>query len=353
MARSSKPALTNYRPVRYSHIKIRAGADYVLTADPWSYLHGFLIQASNTKRGTNRKNFERAIFYTDLAQEFYKGADVVDLPTKATLLYYGMLNLVKAYLSVSGVELETTYEHHGVTLPIGKKEMEISAEANTSRNIFADFSNLLGFSIKQKTSASLKEAFKNIPEIHAVYQAKYVGEKQKFLPIDISFLTNETNKQLWTELKYEKKREGLVKFDKIYKGPRKKYFCSPEADGDWLVLSSNSVRRPKHFSKLDQMYWAILQEYSEFNIASLLTPRGYFYYCDLEPGQFHHLSYTLLAMFYMGSAARYRPSETKEILGGDMRQLATEATALCPKQFLYQITSLITQNLCVLPYASI
>ena len=34
-------ALLDYKPIRYSHIKIRAASDLVLTADPWSFLYGF------------------------------------------------------------------------------------------------------------------------------------------------------------------------------------------------------------------------------------------------------------------------------------------------------------------------
>lgn len=94
-------AATNYRPLRYSHIKIAAGEDYVLTADPWSYLHSQLLKDANSKRGKNRANTERAIFYLGLAQNFFRASDAAELPAKATLLYYGMLNLVKVWLSVT------------------------------------------------------------------------------------------------------------------------------------------------------------------------------------------------------------------------------------------------------------
>ena len=349
----SELALTNYRPVRYAHVNMAAGADYVLTADPWSYLHGYLLHEAEGKQMKARKKFERAIYYSDLAREFYKGAEVVELPTKATLLYYGMLNLAKAFLSVSGVELETIIEHHGVSLPPQRKEMKVILTTADSLSIFAEFSKALNKPLSQSDYVSLEEAFKNIPEVHSVYKATYPNESEKYLPINIEFKTDDNHKKLWTEIRYEKKKENLVEASKIFAGERKAYFKEPIREGDWMVLRSKKTRYPNDFSKLDQIYKKTLNEFSEFDVCSLLTPRGYFYYCDLSPNKYHHLSYTLLAMFYMGSAARYRPTETKEMLNGNMRQLATEVASLCPKQFLYQIASLITSRLCVVPYAVI
>ena len=58
-------------------------------------------------------------------------------------------------------------------------------------------------------------------------------------------------------------------------------------------------------------------------------------------------------MFYLGHSARYRPSEIEEIMQGELRPLATEAVAILPKQFMYQLVSLITGKLCMIPYSEL
>ena len=39
-----KEAKYKYQNVRYSHVLIKPAEAAVLTADPWSYLHGHLLQ---------------------------------------------------------------------------------------------------------------------------------------------------------------------------------------------------------------------------------------------------------------------------------------------------------------------
>lgn len=347
-------ALTKYKPVRYSHVKVEPGFDHVLTADPWSYLHGFLIKDQDKRRGNNKKNYQRAIFYAQLAKEFYKGADAVELPSKTTLLYYGMLNLVKSLLSTRGVELETTMEHHGLNLPLGQRPKVRVASANTDAlSIFACFSELMGTPITATSDIDLKQVFKNIPELHGVYTNNYPNEKQKFIPVTINFKTNRQHNILFTTMEYEKKIEGLVKIRKLHSGARKAYFKEPYNYKDKVILRSKQTKRPQNFNKLEITYTNILKEYDSLDIASMLTNKGYFYYCDLEPGEYHHLCYTLMAMFYLGTASRYRPTLIQEQMNGNMLPLITECSALCPKQFLYNLVSIITKKLCVKPFAAI
>jgi hypothetical protein len=68
---------------------------------------------------------------------------------------------------------------------------------------------------------------------------------------------------------------------------------------------------------------------------------------------FHHLAWTLMLMFYIGTVARYRPVAAREAMEGDLRPLFSEAVAVCPRQFLYQLTSMITKRICSVPHASL
>ena len=173
------PAKNNYNPIKYSFVPIGAGEQHVLTSDPWSYLATHLQSILPTKKGKNRANVERAFHYARLAEEFYCASESTPLPAKGTLVYYGMLNLVKCYLSSKGVELEKTYEHHGLQLPLGKKGVIQAKKPNDPShiNIFAKFSDLLGRPIAQDVEFTLKLALSHVPEIHGIY-CSTTGEKR-------------------------------------------------------------------------------------------------------------------------------------------------------------------------------
>lgn len=347
-------ALTNYRPLRYSHIKIAPGADYVLTADPWSYLHSYLINGHEKRRGKNKSNHERAIFYLGLAQNFYRASDAAELPAKATLLYYGMLNLVKVWLCVMGVELEKNIEHHGLTLPLKKQQdIVVSGPVTGSVSIFAEFAKALGTPVGAKRNMSLTDSISCVPELHSTTRSFAPNEKQRFLSVSIDFLTDNTHSQLLTSMSWDKKAEGLVKSSKIHSGARATYFDQPKLEQHRVVMRSKTVRRPSNWKNVTRAYNAILNEYDDFDVCSLLTRGGYQYYLDLEPSDYHHLCYTLVVMYYLGTAARYRPTAMNEIFIGELRQSVTEACAICPRQFLYQLAGRITESSCVIPFAQV
>ena len=346
------PAKYKYNPVRYSHVPIRPGQSAVLTADPWSYLHGYLLQTGSKKRGDNRRNLERANYYARLAEDFYRAGELVDLPTQGTLLYYGMLNLVKCLLSADGVPLESQIEHHGLNLaPEMKFELNIPGASKQSVNIFAEFARVLGTPVAGKHHAKLQDAVAHVTELHAICSNLGFIRRPKFLPVDINFLTNAEHTYLFTEVGFSKGHEQTLPTKKFLSGERKAYFIEcPDRDGKAVYRSKSRKRLRKNWKAV---YGNVLKEYSKFRFTSVLTRNGYRYYCDLEPGDYHHLCYALMVMFYIGSAARYRPSEVEEVLNGPLRPLVTEAVALCPRQFLYQLVSLITGQLCVIPYAQI
>lgn len=346
------PARQKYKPIRYSHITIKPGQDSLLSADPWSYLHGHLLRCISKSRSTKKISYERASYYANLAEEFYKAGLLTNLPAQGTLIYYGMLNLVKCLLSTRGIPLETQIEHHGITLtPSMKFELQIQSSSKDHVNIFAEFAKILGTPITGKTTVKLQDAVSHIPELHAISHNLGFVRRPKFLPINIEFLTTADHLKIFTELSFSKAAEQTHSTKKFLQGRRAKYFVEGAPQDGQKVYRS---KLKKSFSQNSATsYKNILKEYQSFNIASILTRSGYRYYCDLEPGNYHHLCFTYLVMFYIGTAARYRPSEVNEALNGTLRPLVTEAMALCPQQFMYQIISLITEQLCVIPFSKI
>lgn len=84
-----------------------------------------------------------------------------------------------------------------------------------------------------------------------------------------------------------------------------------------------------------------------------MTRSGYKYYINLKPGKYHHLASTLMLAFYIGSAARYKPTLTQKIMQSEMRPILTEAVDTSPNQFIYQIASFMTQNIVAVPQAKL
>ncbi len=159
----------DYRPVKYAHVQVEPGYSLLLTADPWSFLKANLLQRKAGSRGKNASNLGRAIYYADLAEDFYAAAETADLPTEGVLRYYGMLNLVKCFISSEGVELEVDWEHHGLTLPLGdSNEVQLATPSSSGVNIFSEFAKALGTPISGKSTITFEEVCSHIPELHEV-----------------------------------------------------------------------------------------------------------------------------------------------------------------------------------------
>src|SRR3990167_1477608 len=345
-------AKLDYNDLRFAHIKAPAGDPQILTSDPWSFIHRSLSEKLEHSKGENRKNHQRAVYFADIAEDFYRSAERTPLPAQATLYYYYMLNLAKAYLAISGVELEVKPEHHGLSLEQGaEQQIKVYAPMADVVNVFAEFAKALG---KPAAGGSLKlvEILEHIPELHALYASLGHANKRKLLPVEIDILVNGARNKLFTEIRYEKKHEAKVDYKKFHKGKRLSYFKEGFPKPGWIVYRSI---KQKQFQKnsTNLAYHRILTEYAEFDIVSILTRGGYRYFCDLRPGGLHHLSYALAAMFYVGAAARYRPLEISSTLDGKLRPLLSELVTITPKQYLYQLASLITNKVCLIPFSNI
>lgn len=343
----------NYNPIKYSFVRVRAGEQHVLTSDPWSYLASHIQALIPKKKGMNKQNLDRAFHYARLAEDFYKASETTPLPAKGTLVYYSMLNLVKCYLSCNGVELEKTYEHHGLQLPQGKKgQIEAKRPDPTQNiNIFSEFCKQLGSPVTTTTEFSLESALSHIPEIHGLHSS-VIGTKRKLLPVSLIswslktrnlFLPNSaTRKSKKTKLMY-------LSYTKINDKPT----SSQRTPATVLLFTVAAAKKTYTKDNIETKYLNVLSEYEKFNITPILTRQGYRYYVDLKPGQFPSLAYSLAAMFYLGSAARYRPVEMESVLHGKLRPLITELISLTPKQFLYRMVSHITQRECVIPLSKL
>lgn len=353
---TGKQATFNHARVVYSPFGAGPGAQFVLTADPWSYLTATINQKlAEGTRGANRRRIQRALYFADLAESFAESAKDSSLPASGTLAYYGILNLVKCYLSINGVDLESKLEHHGLSLPLGKKQkILVSKPAKDGLNIFHEFSRLLGKPVTSKGEVSFEDVSGHLPEIHEMaYTLGHLpGSKRGFMPVDIRFLLSDSDDYLFSEVRYEKKQGTRVDTSKFLAGKRKAYFRARYESENYHV--HRSLKRKKcSWDSFPRIYSNACKEYSYFDLCSILSPDGYKFYCDLRTPKYHHLAYAFIMMYYIGTAARYRPSEMNDLLDSDQRPIISEALAVIPGQMLYHLVSLCTKRNCVVPHASI
>ena len=256
---------------------------------------------------------------------------------------------------MNGIDLETKLEHHGLSLPLGQEQKILVSKPNPDvLNIFHEFARLLGQRVESKETLSLKSLSSHLPDIHemAYTLGQVAGRKRAFLPIDVRLLFTDNEGYMFSEIAYEKKQLTRVDTRRFLTGKREDYFkASYEKEG--CLVHRSARRKAFDWNNLPRKYSNLCKEYADFDISSILTSRGYVYYCDLQKPKYHHLSYSLLMMFYIGTAARYRPSEMSELLSSDMRPLISEAIAVIPGQMLYHLVSLCTQRNCVVPHATV
>jgi hypothetical protein len=358
-------AKRDYKSVKYFPYEIDPGDPFALTSDPWHYLKAWLKkQISEIKKATSHRNkLEKALYFAKLAESFQKAADVTELPTKGTLAYYSVLNLVKTFLLVKDYDLETTIEYHGLNLPSDKTvELKISsAPTGNGINIFHEFAKEMGCTVHAGSTISLDEMISEIAEVHEMCfnLGKLKTGKRKFLPIEIRILTNKSKRNKLTyEISFEKKNSKLMRTEKFDSGNLSAKLTKEVEDEkrrDWNIYRAKTSHNYtyKSNSSWKSNYRAICKEIEELRVVSMLTRRGYRYYLNLQPEKYKSPVYFFALMYYIGSVARYRPTLNEEILEGDYSAILNEVMHTCPKQFLYFMVSKITKKVCAVPMSKI
>lgn len=356
----------NFNSVKYFPFQNFPGESYVLTSNPWNYLKAYLknehdrIKKKTAKLGPKKERLSRALYFIQLAESFQISADNTDMPTKATLTYYSVLNIVKTFLLIRGHDLEKNQEYHGLSLnPKDNDELTISGIAKAGGlNIFHEYAAEMGCTITPGGKIKLKEMISNLPEIHemAFNLNLTIKSKRKFLPIDIEFLSNDKR---WNKLTYricfEKKHKHDYKIASFKNGILAKNLEeADDVDGKICYLAKNkkTLTNKSQFS-WNHNYSDFCKEIKTLNVCEMLTRQGYKYYLDLQPDKYKPQLYYFSLMFYIGSVARYRPTVNEEILEGEYKSIIAETLVSCPKQFLYIMTGYITKKICAIPLANL
>ncbi len=359
MPRNIKPgiqALYNHNGVKYFPFGSEPGSSIVLSAEPWTFLRAYFRKNIDKTRSENKYRFQRALYYSGLAEEFCRAAEVTRLPAKATLVYYGILNLAKCFICVKRKKLGDSVEHHGLS-PSDKNDADIriTKKDRGHVSIFHEFAEALGSPTPHQCHYKFNDFLLHIPEVHEVsYRLGLLPDnKRNLLPIDIAILSDEEEDWLFTEMTYWKKHGVRLNTDKVHKDNRLRYFREPREVSDGRIILRCKRRKKLIWRSYKRIYRNICSDYKSLDIVTLLTRDGYRYYCDLNSPKYHHLAYSFMALFYLGTVTRYNPAQTELLLNGELRPVVSEMLTLAPKQFIYQLTSYMTESVCVVPYSKI
>jgi hypothetical protein len=357
--------LREYRSVKYFPFENAAGAPFILTSDPLSYLEAWLdnkLTAIQRDTGKSRNNLKKAQYFTQLSKDFYNSAKLAKMPSKGTLIYYSFINLTKVFLILRGYDLETKMEHHGLSLPSDSKlKLKLVNPNGGGISIFHEFSKIIGREIKNKDGLNIefKDLLRNLPEVHEIGYALnlFPNSKRKFLPVDIKIRTNKTRNKLFYTINYEKKFCKQMNVEKFEKGIFKNKLTPIEVENDPYRNHFKSVLQVSYTKNSDKSwkmcYPKIINDLNELNIVPMLTRNGYRFYIDLEGSRLHRLSSVLAFSYYLGTVARYRPTLNEIVLKGKYQSVINEAITSVPTQFFYLMVSHITKQICAIPMAKI
>lgn len=354
-------AKRNYNRVKFFPFPVEPGEPFMLTSNPWNFLKTWLSNEIKSYQRTNdrKRKLEKSLYFLELAENYQAAADFAKLPTKGTLTYYSILNLIKVYLLTEGEDLESIIEHHGLSLPPDETmRLKISTSRNGSINIFSKFSEKVSSNVTAGEFISLDEMISEIPEIHEMTYniGKLTTKKRKFLPIEIEILTNKPRQShLIYEIKFEKKNSNIMQVSKFKSGSLFNKLELIKDDETWLTYRSKERR---NYTKESDSSWKInykslREELMNIGVSVILTRRGYRYYLNLQPNKYKPIVYFVALMYYMGSVARYRPTVYNDVLSGEYQAVLNETMETCPRQFLYYISSLITKKVCAVPMAKL
>ena len=358
-------ALRDYKKVKYFPFGNDAGAPFILTADPLNYLEAWINAEYSSiikDKSNNRPKLEKAKYFTRLAKDFYKSSKEAEMPSKGTLIYYSFLNLVKVFLIMNGLDLETQIEHHGISLKANSDlDLKLASGGNGGIFIFQEFAKLLGKEIDTRSGVELNflKILRSLPEVHEIGYALNIfpDTKRKFLPVEIDIRTDLTRKKIYYTLAYEKKFDKIMKTHKLEKNSCKELLSPIEATLDNQKKYFISTFRTSYTHSSDTSwkicYPKLVNNINQLNINTMITRRGYRLYLDLEPSHLHRLSSTLAFAYYIGTVARYRPSLNEKVLKGKYQAIINEAVISCPNQFFYCLVSKITKQVCAIPMAKV
>lgn len=349
------------RPISYTrHPVVKGDRRYglqtrVFATNPWSVIRGALteIEDDTSKHQANS--------FVEQAEDFYRAYQSAhEVSSKPLLVYYALLNLVKAFVIFKDVKFEYGKAHHGIqegVHPNGQEFDDSFLKSFRSRggqvNIFDDFMTaFLGSGLLNREKIfDLKNIHPQILQGHRLW-ASANSCQERFVEIEkIDFMHHAEEKKIWLVLNFyadDLTRFGISRKRLLEEGGLDRYFHnvkSEEVNYGRLLLKFEQTEPLEYTGRpSDRLEDLISLIKNEVWSAVLRMPPYRKNYVYLSPNEerMHRLPQILSIyafIYYLGSVTRYRPYFFDDLLDRADGAHIEEIISNVPQQFLFLIAS--------------
>jgi hypothetical protein len=311
-------------------------AKTVLTNNPWSFVSLWL----------KREKKEKALFYWNQAETFYKASKGLPLQSAPLLHYYAFMNAVKTLLEAKNITFDEMHgvRSHNTRGPSDKIKLANEGVRIMQRGILPSLSSYYG-ETETISDHSLEELLFNLPYIHRTFCLTYPRQTEMFIPlINCKYVTNRTTRKAYlsAELSKDFGSERIINRLPI------SLIRDTSNMEIFLIKSSYEVdfSNPKKPTSTDINNLKLLQQQIRKDI-SYINGANTLWYAKSNVAGPNRLSrfpttMTLAAMHRISELCRYRPLELDLFLSGQKNWLLTEFISQAPIQFIDEISSEIT-----------
>ncbi|MHB0843058.1 YaaC family protein [Stutzerimonas nitrititolerans] len=349
------------RPISYTrHPVVRGERRYglqtrIFATNPWSIIRGALIDIidSNARSQANA--------FVEQAEDFYRAYQSAhETSSKPLLVYYALLNLVKAFVLFKEVKNEYGKAQHGIQEGIhpGGQEFDDSfLKAYRSRasdvNIFDDFmAAFTGAGIQGREKVfDLKNIHPQLLQGHRLWAAAH-SSQERFVEVErIDFMQNSTEKKIWLVLNFyadDLARFGISRKRLLEEGGLASAFHNVRSGEvlDGRLLLKFEQTKPLAYTgrpsdKLEELINPIKNQIWSAVLRMPPYRKNYVYLSPVNE-QAHRLPQILSIyafIYYLGSVTRYRPYFFDNLLSRPDGAHIEELISNVPQQFLFLIAS--------------
>lgn len=349
------------RPIKFSRHLVKKGdrrfglETRIFATNPWSVIRGSINNIDDSVARNQANSF------VEQAEDFYRAYQSAhEISSKPLLVYYSLMNLVKAFGLYKEVMSEYGKAQHGLQEgihPEGTEFRDSFLKAFKSRtsnvNIFGDFYQAFTGApmATNERVLDLKYIHPQILQGHRLWAAAN-NVKERFVEIErIDFLHDSNDKNIWVVINVfadDLTRFGISRRQLIDEGGLQGLFHnvkSEELQGGRLLLKFEQTNpmsytgRPS--DKLEALV-SILKD--EIWSAVLRAPPYRKNYLYLSPDhenkdRIPQILSIYAFIYYLGSVTRYRPYFFDTLLSQEQGAHIEELISNIPQQFLFLLAS--------------
>lgn len=313
----------------------------VLVEDKWDYIR---YHIKTLPRGQKEKA-NKALFFWDQAEEFYKSSEGLSKISAPLPLYYSFLNATKAFLYLKSTE--PVDEYHGISGKnvVSQKIMLSSQIVSTkSKGVCPSLAQILGDTINCGNEYNLDDLLFNLVFVHRAYSISHKLKKsdELFIPLDEIQFRRKPDKRITIVSKIDDKYRDR----KVIENISTRKFEIDNRDNPALYFSWQ--RGPKltdlrkiNSEEIKKFHSTARRHFQE--IAAGIESRWYLknydnpHAIDLNP-----LVIIYMIMHRLSEMSRYQPDILQSYFMSEHSWILTEFITSAPFQFINGISSEMT-----------